>query len=255
MVSGRLTYAGGLVCVASRGVTADGCGAFCRSGVTEMSDIPEGAGWSPADVTGIIANPFYAIEIDPHLAAPHEPILGEDQWVQANARLIEELGPIAYLRSLLVILKGGYVTGGDRSEGSDGSDDGQAVYAVDDDDDHAHDHEHASIDADTVDTHVLNKVLTRLDTEPGFLARSIATLEDTGVEEDLADELDELESDPVILRDLLRASRATFASGELEPETCRLLILYTIDSVMIDPADGAIDQRTKIHWRTGDSPG
>jgi len=30
--------------------------------------------WTPADVTGMIANPFYAIEIDENLATPHEPI-------------------------------------------------------------------------------------------------------------------------------------------------------------------------------------
>jgi hypothetical protein len=44
-----------------------------------MSDEPEEGGWTPGDVTGVIANPFYAIQIDPALAVPHEPLLGEDQ--------------------------------------------------------------------------------------------------------------------------------------------------------------------------------
>jgi hypothetical protein len=76
-----------------------------------MSDEPEDDGWSPADAAGMIANPFYAINIDPALATPHETTLSEDQWVQANAHLIEELGATAYLRNLLMILKGGFVTG------------------------------------------------------------------------------------------------------------------------------------------------
>lgn len=76
-----------------------------------MSDEPEESGWTPDDVAGMIANPFYAIDIDPALAVPHEPLLSEDQWVQVNARLVEELGAAAYLRNLLVILKGGFGTG------------------------------------------------------------------------------------------------------------------------------------------------
>lgn len=77
-----------------------------------MSDEPDQGGWTPGDVTGVIANPFYAIQIDPALVVPHETLLGEDQWVQANAQLIEELGATAYLRNLLVVLKGGFVGAG-----------------------------------------------------------------------------------------------------------------------------------------------
>lgn len=39
---------------------------------------------------------------------PHEPLISEDDWIRANVGLIKELGPEAYLRNLLSILKGNY---------------------------------------------------------------------------------------------------------------------------------------------------
>jgi hypothetical protein len=66
--------------------------------------------WTPAQVTGIIGNPFYAINIAPVLAEPHPPLISEDQWVANNVKLIEDVGPEAYLRNLLSILKGNYPT-------------------------------------------------------------------------------------------------------------------------------------------------
>jgi len=76
--------------------------------VAGMSDDDE---WNPGDVTSMIANPFYAINIDEGLAVPHEPLISEDDWVKANLRLIEELGPEPYLRNLLSVLKGNYPRG------------------------------------------------------------------------------------------------------------------------------------------------
>jgi hypothetical protein len=67
--------------------------------------------WTPGDVTAMIANPFYAIEIDEDLVVPHEPMISEDEWVKANVQLINELGSEAYLRNLLSILKGNYPRG------------------------------------------------------------------------------------------------------------------------------------------------
>jgi hypothetical protein len=64
--------------------------------------------WSPGDLNALIGNPFYAIEIDPVLAEPHEPLVSEDEWVAANVSSIEELGAEPYLRNLLSILKGSY---------------------------------------------------------------------------------------------------------------------------------------------------
>jgi hypothetical protein len=64
--------------------------------------------WTPGDVAAMIANPFYAINFDEGLIAPHEPMLSEEDWVKANVNLIGELGPEAYLRNLLSVLKGNY---------------------------------------------------------------------------------------------------------------------------------------------------
>ncbi|MFE9658052.1 hypothetical protein [Micromonospora sp. NPDC006431] len=63
--------------------------------------------WTPGDVAAMIGNPFYAVNIDPDLAVAHDPIISEEEWVAANARLIDELGPEPYLRNLLAVLKGG----------------------------------------------------------------------------------------------------------------------------------------------------
>jgi hypothetical protein len=65
-------------------------------------------GLSEADITSMIANPFYAITIDDGLTMPHEPLISEDDWIKANVGLIAELGPEPYLRNLLSILQGNY---------------------------------------------------------------------------------------------------------------------------------------------------
>jgi hypothetical protein len=67
--------------------------------------------WTLGDVTSMIANPFYAINIDEGLAVPHEPLISEDDWVKANVRLIGELGAEPYLRNLLSVLEGNYPRG------------------------------------------------------------------------------------------------------------------------------------------------
>jgi len=54
--------------------------------------------WTPGDVAGMLANPFYAINIDEGLALSHEPLISEDDWVKANVGLIKELGQEAHLR-------------------------------------------------------------------------------------------------------------------------------------------------------------
>lgn len=64
--------------------------------------------WTPGDVGALIGNPFYAINLDPILAEPHEPLIDEETWIQANVKQIEDLGPEAYLRNLLGILKGNF---------------------------------------------------------------------------------------------------------------------------------------------------
>ena len=66
--------------------------------------------WTPGDENAMLSNPFYAIQISPTLAEPHDLLVSEDEWVAANIAVIEEIGPEAYLRNLLSILKGNFPT-------------------------------------------------------------------------------------------------------------------------------------------------
>ena len=63
------------------------------------------------DITKLIINPFYAINIAEGLFGDHPPIVTEEQWVKCNTVAIEKLGAEAWLTQLLEVLKGGYVTG------------------------------------------------------------------------------------------------------------------------------------------------
>jgi hypothetical protein len=62
--------------------------------------------WTPADLTGTIGNPVYAINIAPVLAKPHPLLISEQQWAATNTTLITDLGPETYLRNLLPIPQG-----------------------------------------------------------------------------------------------------------------------------------------------------
>jgi hypothetical protein len=53
---------------------------------------------------------FYAVSIDPDLAVAREPIVAKDRWVEANERLIDEIGAAQWLRRLLAVLEGNYPT-------------------------------------------------------------------------------------------------------------------------------------------------
>ena len=54
----------------------------------------------------IIVNPFYAITVAPQLTEEHEPPMGDAEWVQANASLMEEMRSARWLRQLLDVLEG-----------------------------------------------------------------------------------------------------------------------------------------------------
>lgn len=64
----------------------------------------DGRRWEVGDVTAIIVNPFYAIEIHRSLGRPHELVLTEEEWIVANERAIEELGAAMWLDHLLAAL-------------------------------------------------------------------------------------------------------------------------------------------------------
>jgi hypothetical protein len=63
------------------------------------------------DTVNMIINPYYAINISPDLAGEHEPLVTQDQWVQANLRLLDEIGAREWLEHLLAVLQGDYPVG------------------------------------------------------------------------------------------------------------------------------------------------
>jgi hypothetical protein len=58
------------------------------------------------ETINMLINPFYAINIDPGLADEHDPLVTEEQWVQANLKLIDEIGAHEWLQHLLAVLQG-----------------------------------------------------------------------------------------------------------------------------------------------------
>ncbi len=51
-------------------------------------------------------NPYNVINIDPHFAVEHEPIIPRDEWIKANAMLMPQRGIERWLRIFLDILEG-----------------------------------------------------------------------------------------------------------------------------------------------------
>jgi hypothetical protein len=58
------------------------------------------------DVKDMLINPFSAINFSPDLAVKHESLVSESQWVQANLKLIDEIGAQEWLEHLLAVLQG-----------------------------------------------------------------------------------------------------------------------------------------------------
>lgn len=61
---------------------------------------------SSAIARALVVNPYAAINVDDALAKKHDPIVSEEAWISANRKLLRKLGPDAYLRLLLDVLKG-----------------------------------------------------------------------------------------------------------------------------------------------------
>ena len=57
------------------------------------------------DTTELFINPYYAINIAPALAIEHDLMVSKEKWIQANSKLIDELGKEEWLKRLLVTLE------------------------------------------------------------------------------------------------------------------------------------------------------
>jgi hypothetical protein len=53
--------------------------------------------WNADDVRKVLINPMYCLSMPP--------VISEGQWIEANAKLIRQLGPEVYLRQLLDAMK------------------------------------------------------------------------------------------------------------------------------------------------------
>jgi hypothetical protein len=58
------------------------------------------------DAVNMLINPYYVINIQPSLAEDHEPVVSQEKWVQANLKLIDEIGAHEWLQHLLAVLQG-----------------------------------------------------------------------------------------------------------------------------------------------------
>lgn len=56
----------------------------------------------------MLANPYYAVVIAESLYGDHEPLVSEEDWIKANAKLIGEIGAEEWLYRLLEVLKGNH---------------------------------------------------------------------------------------------------------------------------------------------------
>jgi|GEM_PF-1134699 len=61
-------------------------------------------------IHAILANPFYAITVAPHLVEEHKLEMSDEQWVQANARLVQDMGAEPWLSQVLAFLQNGDVS-------------------------------------------------------------------------------------------------------------------------------------------------
>ncbi|WP_182881679.1 DUF4365 domain-containing protein [Microbispora sp. H10949] len=111
--------------------------------------------------------------------------------------------------------------------------------------------EHANIDADVIHGYVLARILDRIEAEPDLVQRSILAMREDGeLEPEIIAELGPLESDPGIVRQVNKLSRATVTTvDDIELEAFRLAILYLIHRVYIGDPSLPLDEQVKIVWR------
>ena len=63
--------------------------------------------WTADKVAAQVINPFYAITIAEDLTIEHEPLISREVWIEANTKLLGELGVRAWLEKLLTVLEKG----------------------------------------------------------------------------------------------------------------------------------------------------
>ncbi len=196
----------------------------------------ENGKWTPELVTGMLVNPFNAIEIHPSLAAPHEPLIPEDQWVRAMVRFIEEQGAEHALRVLLYTLKGDYV----------GAEEG-APYGY-----RSHDRE--AMEAYAAFQYGCQEILRRLGREPNLLAESIRAMRaDEAMDRNDRAEILENESDLSLMREVMIVTPDTW--DEVSEAAHHMVFGYLIKQIApVSPPGLPHAERFHIVWRIPEPP-
>ena len=187
--------------------------------------------WTPEAIAGLLINPFGAIQIDPSLAVPHDPIFTEEQWVQAVVRMIEENGAEFAIRALLRILKGDYV----------GAEDG-IPYGY-------QDFDHEAAEAFSAFHYGCERLLNRLATEPNVLQRSFAAMhaDETMDREDRVAML-RAEADLSLMREVMTVTPETW--HEVSEEAQHQVFGYLIKQIsQVGGPSRPIAERFQIIWR------
>lgn len=111
--------------------------------------------------------------------------------------------------------------------------------------------EHGEIEADVIHDYVLTRILDRIEAEPDLMARSILAMrEDAELEPELVAELGPLETEPHIVRQVNKLSRARVAGvDDIEPEALRLAVLYLIHRIYVGGPSLPLDEQVRIVWR------
>ncbi|MGA5700161.1 hypothetical protein [Peterkaempfera bronchialis] len=187
--------------------------------------------WTPEQVVGVLINPYTAIEIHPSLAAPHKPLISEDDWVRVGVRLIEESGAEFALRALLRTLKGDYV----------GAESG-APYGYRNPD-------FETAEAYEVFRYGCEEILRRLRSEPNLLQDSIRAMraDETMSREDRAEML-QAESDMALMREVMTVTPDSWK--DVSEEAHRMVFGYLIKEVRPVGIPGLPSaERFQIAWR------
>ncbi|MGW8727370.1 DUF4365 domain-containing protein [Streptomyces sp. NPDC055808] len=111
--------------------------------------------------------------------------------------------------------------------------------------------EHGKIEADVIHDYVLTRILDRIESEPDLMTRSILAMRrDTELEPEIVAELGPLETDPRIVRQVNKLTRARVVGvDDIEPEALRLAVIYLIHRIYVGGPSLPLDEQVRIVWR------
>ncbi len=99
--------------------------------------------------------------------------------------------------------------------------------------------------------YVLARVLDRIEAEPDLMERSVLAMREDGeLAPEIVAELSPLETEPRIVRQVNKLSRATVTTvDDIEPEAFRLAVLYLIHRIYVGGPSLPLDEQVRIVWR------